>query len=45
MKAETIDSNSNEVEKPRSGFVRDLIERGTAAGILPGPPTVEFLED
>jgi 1,4-dihydroxy-6-naphthoate synthase len=25
--------------------VRDLIERGTAAGLLPGPPTVEFLED
>jgi 1,4-dihydroxy-6-naphthoate synthase len=23
--------------------VRDLIERGTAAGLLPGPPTVEFL--
>jgi 1,4-dihydroxy-6-naphthoate synthase len=25
--------------------VRELIERGTAAGLLPGPPTVEFLED
>jgi 1,4-dihydroxy-6-naphthoate synthase len=25
--------------------VRDLIERGTAAGLLPGPPTVEFLEE
>jgi 1,4-dihydroxy-6-naphthoate synthase len=25
--------------------VRDLIERGTSAGILPGPPTIEFLED
>jgi 1,4-dihydroxy-6-naphthoate synthase len=24
--------------------VRDLIERGTAAGLLQGPPTVEFLE-
>lgn len=24
--------------------VRNLIERGTAAGLLPGPPTVEFLE-
>jgi len=24
--------------------VRELIERGTAAGLLPGPPTVEFLE-
>jgi 1,4-dihydroxy-6-naphthoate synthase len=23
--------------------VRELIERGTAAGLLPGPPTVEFL--
>ena len=26
MKTATIESNSNEVEKPRSGFVRDLIE-------------------
>jgi protoheme IX farnesyltransferase len=26
MKAVTIDSSSNEAEKPRSGFVRDLIE-------------------
>ncbi|HEX8871768.1 MAG TPA: MqnA/MqnD/SBP family protein [Candidatus Acidoferrum sp.] len=25
--------------------VRELIERGTAAGILPGPPTVEFLDE
>jgi len=25
--------------------VRELIERGTGAGLLPGPPTVEFLED
>ncbi len=25
--------------------VRELIERGTAAGLLPGPPTVEFLEE
>jgi 5,8-dihydroxy-2-naphthoate synthase len=25
--------------------VRSLIERGTAAGLLPGPPTVEFLEE
>jgi 1,4-dihydroxy-6-naphthoate synthase len=25
--------------------VRGLIERGTAAGLLPGPPTVEFLEE
>jgi 1,4-dihydroxy-6-naphthoate synthase len=25
--------------------VRDLIERGTAAGLLSGPPTVEFLEE
>jgi 1,4-dihydroxy-6-naphthoate synthase len=25
--------------------VRDLIARGTAAGLLPGPPTVEFLEE
>jgi 1,4-dihydroxy-6-naphthoate synthase len=25
--------------------VRELIERGTAAGILPGPPTVEFLSE
>jgi 1,4-dihydroxy-6-naphthoate synthase len=25
--------------------VRDLIERGTAAGLLPGPPTVEFLDE
>ncbi len=25
--------------------VRDLIERGTAAGLLPGPPAVEFLEE
>jgi 1,4-dihydroxy-6-naphthoate synthase len=24
--------------------VRELIERGTAAGILPAPPTIEFLE-
>jgi 1,4-dihydroxy-6-naphthoate synthase len=25
--------------------VRELIERGTAAGLLPGPPDVEFLEE
>jgi 1,4-dihydroxy-6-naphthoate synthase len=25
--------------------VRELIERGTAAGILPAPPTIEFLEE
>jgi 1,4-dihydroxy-6-naphthoate synthase len=25
--------------------VRELIEQGTAAGLLPGPPTVEFLEE
>src|SRR6516164_7340058 len=25
--------------------VRELIERGTAAGLLPGPPSVEFLEE
>ena len=25
--------------------VRELIERGTAAGILPGPPNIEFLEE
>ena len=25
--------------------VRDLIERGTTAGLLPGPPSVEFLEE
>ena len=25
--------------------VRQLIERGTAAGLLPGPPAVEFLEE
>jgi 1,4-dihydroxy-6-naphthoate synthase len=25
--------------------VRGLIEKGTAAGLLPGPPTVEFLEE
>lgn len=25
--------------------VRELIERGTAAGVLPGPATVEFLEE
>jgi 1,4-dihydroxy-6-naphthoate synthase len=25
--------------------VGELIERGTAAGLLPGPPTVEFLEE
>ena len=25
--------------------VRELIERGTAAALLPGPPTVEFLEE
>jgi len=25
--------------------VNELIERGTAAGILPGPPSVEFLEE
>jgi 1,4-dihydroxy-6-naphthoate synthase len=25
--------------------VRELIEKGTAAGLLPGPPTVEFLEE
>ena len=25
--------------------VRELIERGTAAGLLPGPPTVDFLEE
>jgi len=25
--------------------VRELIERGTAADLLPGPPTVEFLEE
>jgi 5,8-dihydroxy-2-naphthoate synthase len=25
--------------------VRELIERGTAAGLLPGPPTIEYLED
>jgi 1,4-dihydroxy-6-naphthoate synthase len=25
--------------------VRELIERGTAAGILPTPPTIEFLEE
>lgn len=25
--------------------VRELIERGTSAGLLPSPPTVEFLED
>jgi 1,4-dihydroxy-6-naphthoate synthase len=25
--------------------VRELIERGTAAGVLPAPPTIEFLED
>ena len=25
--------------------VRDLIERGTAAGLLPGPPSVEFLAE
>jgi 1,4-dihydroxy-6-naphthoate synthase len=25
--------------------VRELIERGTAAGLLPGPPKIEFLEE
>jgi 1,4-dihydroxy-6-naphthoate synthase len=25
--------------------VRELIEKGTAAGLLPGPPSVEFLEE
>jgi 1,4-dihydroxy-6-naphthoate synthase len=25
--------------------VRELIERGTAAGLLPGPPTIEYLEE
>jgi 1,4-dihydroxy-6-naphthoate synthase len=25
--------------------VRELIERGTAAGLLPGPPQIEFLEE
>jgi len=25
--------------------VRELIERGTAAGLLPGPPNIEFLEE
>ena len=25
--------------------VHELIERGTAAGLLPGPPTVEFLAE
>jgi 5,8-dihydroxy-2-naphthoate synthase len=25
--------------------VRELIERGTAAGLLPGPPDIEFLEE
>jgi 1,4-dihydroxy-6-naphthoate synthase len=25
--------------------VRELIERGTAAGLLPGPPEIEFLEE
>ena len=25
--------------------VRELIERGTAAGLLPGPPSVEYLEE
>ena len=25
--------------------VRDLIEQGTAAGLLPGPATVEFLSE
>jgi 1,4-dihydroxy-6-naphthoate synthase len=25
--------------------VRELIERGTAAGLLPGPAKVEFLEE
>lgn len=25
--------------------VREFIERGTAAGLLPGPPTVEYLEE
>lgn len=25
--------------------VRELIERGTAAGLLPGPPRIEFLEE
>jgi 1,4-dihydroxy-6-naphthoate synthase len=25
--------------------VRELIEQGTAAGLLAGPPTVEFLEE
>jgi len=31
-------------EKGKSA-VRALIERGTAAGLLPGPPNVEFLEE
>lgn len=25
--------------------VRELVERGTAAGLLPGPPTIEYLEE
>jgi hypothetical protein len=25
--------------------VTELIEQGTAAGLLPGPPTVEFLSE
>ncbi len=31
-------------EKGRKA-VRELIERGTAAGLLPGPPNIEFLEE
>jgi 5,8-dihydroxy-2-naphthoate synthase len=31
-------------EKGRKA-VRELIERGTAAGLLPGPPTIEFLDE
>ena len=31
-------------EKGRKA-VRELIERGTAAGLLPGPPQIEFLAE